>query len=395
MRKKRARRPQRRAVKSSMAEFDFDELDKAVNDLMANVSTSKRNTALDDPEDKILTLSEPAAQPPKDDKASAPTEITPAAAPAVSAAVAASTPVSFAAKRRGQFMDIMAPTAQPQVKESKPVRVSRQGVAVQPAPTSTRSEVKMGVDIKPATPKPAAVTETSAVPVEKPAPVATVEPTPVIESTEMSEPELITEPAPLTTPFLPDTKVEKRPLGSNTSSSDATGEPLADTEVKVEDAPVAVELPAELSGDVLAVESNDLTRHIEAELKGQQENSTVSQEVVVDKATNPDVPLAVTQNAPAEIAPANVETAPPQAEANEPVQDEMSSARASIMQQYTEQPSTGDQSSGSIYDTATYHQAIQPDATTKKHSPVKWVILIIILLVIGAAGGAAAFYFTR
>ena len=378
-----------------MAEFDFDELDKAVNDLMANVSTNKRNTALDDPEDKILTLSEPVAQPPKDDKASVSTGMTPTVAPAASAAAAVSTPVSFAAKRRGQFMDIMAPAAQPQVKESKPARVSRQGVAVQPAPASTQPGVKMGVDIKPVTPKPTVVTEAPVVPVEKPAPVAMVEPAPVIESTEMSEPELITEPAPLTTPFLPDTKVEKRPLGSNTNLTDGTDGSSASAGVKAEDTPVAVDLPAELSGDVLAVESNDLTRHIEAELKGQQENSTPGQEVTTDKAVNPDAPLAVTQRAPTEIVPATVEVAPPQAEASEPVQDEMSSARASIMQQYTEQPSTGDQSSGSIYDTATYHQAIQPDATAKKHSPVKWVILIIILLVIGAAGGAAAFYFTR
>ena len=32
-----------------MADIDFDELDKAVNDLMANVDTTKRTAGLDEP----------------------------------------------------------------------------------------------------------------------------------------------------------------------------------------------------------------------------------------------------------------------------------------------------------------------------------------------------------
>lgn len=39
-----------------MSEIDFDELDRAVNDLMSNVDTSKRHEGLDDPEDKVVTL---------------------------------------------------------------------------------------------------------------------------------------------------------------------------------------------------------------------------------------------------------------------------------------------------------------------------------------------------
>ena len=39
-----------------MSDIDFDELDKAVNNLMSNVDTRKRNEGLGDPEVKTVTL---------------------------------------------------------------------------------------------------------------------------------------------------------------------------------------------------------------------------------------------------------------------------------------------------------------------------------------------------
>ena len=39
-----------------MADLDFDELDKAVNNLMAGVDTSKRQPGRDDPEEKVVDL---------------------------------------------------------------------------------------------------------------------------------------------------------------------------------------------------------------------------------------------------------------------------------------------------------------------------------------------------
>lgn len=39
-----------------MTELDFDELDRAVNDLMHDVDTTKRPSGLDDPEDKVVEL---------------------------------------------------------------------------------------------------------------------------------------------------------------------------------------------------------------------------------------------------------------------------------------------------------------------------------------------------
>ena len=376
-----------------MAEFDFDELDKAVNDLMANVS-NKRNTALDDPEEKVVTLTE------SDTQANVTTPATPINTPVTADPVAAATapvtaPASLATKRRGQFMDIMGPSA-PQQKvtpvASTPARVSRQGATIQPVLPTTSPTAKAGADIVPAAkPAPTPAVETPVAP----APVSESEA--VVESTEISEPEVITEPAPLATPFLTDAKVEKRPLGGNSASVDATDNSATidvaegANQMPSEPAP-AVDLPAELSGDVLAVESNDLTHH--ADMGVQNNIMTDIPQATLDVAQS-DEPSAASEPSP--TTEATPEQAPEQALTpdSDAASQPDSAARASIMQQYTEQPSTGDQSNGSIYDTATYHQAIQPGDTAKKHSPVKWIILIIILLVVGAAGGAAAFYFTR
>lgn len=117
-------------------------------------------------------------------------------------------------------------------------------------------------------------------------------------------------------------------------------------------------LPEELTSDVLAVESNDLTG-----------------------ATPDSVPT---------VAPTEVESSAASAEA-EPVATPEIPAGGSIPQQYTEAPSTGDQTNGSIYDTANYHQAITPDAPVKKSSPVKWIVLALLLLVLGGAAGVGYF----
>ena len=67
-----------------------------------------------------------------------------------------------------------------------------------------------------------------------------------------------------------------------------------------------------------------------------------------------------------------------------------STGPTSIPQQYREEPSTGDQANGAIYDTDTYHQPVEhPD---KKGSGWMWVIWILVILLIGAGGGAALYF---
>ena len=64
----------------------------------------------------------------------------------------------------------------------------------------------------------------------------------------------------------------------------------------------------------------------------------------------------------------------------------------SIAQAYREEPSTGDQSNGAIYDTDTYHQPLVHNENNKSKPLV--IVLIILTLLIGVAIGVAVCYFT-
>lgn len=394
-----------------MTEFDFDELDKAVNDLMSGVDTSKRNTSLDDPEDKVIALESPT---PTTIATRAVTSVVSAPPVPATSSVPANTSStddapapspSLATKRRGQFMDVMHPSSD-MTSPAKPV--SRQAQSVEPtgdvtpdpvesAPTepvspqesmsfdmeSTRTDAE--VDSAP-TESPSEITEESNAAVSQwPDPIdlateqqAQESPTEAPEAqadsphdtpADIAVDDAATEPvAPLTSPFLPDAKVEKRPLGEpvtvTTPDLPTTGEttqpeqttsaiePAADaTEPS---APVAA-LPEELTSDVIALESS---------------TTTVSDTSA--QAASPEI--EPTTDAPSE--PTVL-------------------AGGSILQQYAEQPSSGDQTNGAIFDTKEYHQPVEDTKPAKKSSPLKLIVWIIILLVVGSAAGAAYFYFTR
>lgn len=65
--------------------------------------------------------------------------------------------------------------------------------------------------------------------------------------------------------------------------------------------------------------------------------------------------------------------------------------QTSIQQQYQEKPSSANQNSGAIYDTDSYHKSLaRPE---KKKSGWVWVLWIVLLLALGAGAGAAVYYF--
>ena len=165
------------------------------------------------------------------------------------------------------------------------------------------------------------------------------EPNPVDDTTDSKvQDEKPVEEKPMSSPFLPDAKVEKRPLGG-TPSEDL----LTET-----DTPGAEEKP----------------------------------ETVMPEEFNEDIVKA--EAAPTTVAPVVAE-----------VKDEKSETDknpVAINQQYTEKPSSGTQTNTPIYDTENYHNAVAHPA--KKKSGWAWVFWVIILLILGAAGGAAYFYFT-
>lgn len=185
---------------------------------------------------------------------------------------------------------------------------------------------------------------------------------------ESIQPDLppLTDEQPLVSPFLPNTKVEKRPLGGASSEEDEIlekepAEPLPANDLQHNEISEesAAPLPAELSGAVMAVESAPVSHDPEPT------NDTPQP---TEKKETPMVGMRSERSAP------------------------LTSGNGSIAQQYTEQPSTSDQSNGSIYDTKTYHQPL--DHPAKKKSGVGVIIWILTLMIIGALAGTAYFYFT-
>jgi len=171
------------------------------------------------------------------------------------------------------------------------------------------------------------------------------------------------ENSPLTSPFLPGTKVEKRPLGANaiaTTVSDDIVEVDENAQLPANPKDVEPILPEELHGDVMAIESDTTT-----------------------PPPTPEKP-AVAEAAPM---PSSATFHEAKVEKEEP----KITGPTSISQQYREEPSTGDQASGAIYDTDSYHQPLAHPA--KKKSGWMWIVWIILILIVGAAGGAALYFF--
>lgn len=396
-----------------MSEIDFDELDRAVNDLMSNVDTSKRHEGLDDPEDKVVTLDSSSTESGK--VASSPvaetTTVTPMSAPEAKPAPAQSSPL--AVKRRGQFMDMVHPSSD-MTSASRPVK--RDGVSIMP-PSETVSTSPSTESVK----KPSSVTNTPvnnkpaptlssirtpssttvvSTPMSTPAPAVpsaeklsqpiassaiqpSAQPNPtapiassysspgVIEPSDnkndqpeevasveseipaeiVDEASSISSPQPLpTAPFLSDARVEKRPLGANSESAAKPPQDVAEEE----DAPVSepVSLPAELQGDVVAVEASVPLDIDKAGSLSEVDGQSSDADLVVD-------------------------------------------AGVDLTAQSIEQTDVDDQVNGSIYDTANYHQPIDGNKPEKKSSPLKWLAWFLVLLIVGVGAGVAYFFLTH
>ncbi len=410
-----------------MTELDFDELDKAVNNLMSEVDDKSEGTAK--PADKSAEPAKPQtapAQPANDpvvivpNTASKPDEATAVTVssdkPTTDTVPAEQTPqadvadTSPAAKRRGQFMDMVHPSSD--MKNKAPAMPSRQGVniqppegatapepkapAAQPAPTEPGASVVLPdtpamPDAEPATggvgneatdaatpmkdePEKAASewpdpidmqsnadtsADESAKPVEKPE-EASGEKTDEPNKEEAKTPE---ELEPLSSPFLPDAKVDKRPLGGAAPVAVAPKEE-ASTDATVADKPAEAEkkLPDELKTDVMALESTDTKPS-----DGQTDTSA-------------DKPEADNKST------------------DKPVEKKADSAKpdvpggGSIAQQYKEKQSDDNTTNSPIYDAANMHQPA--GAQKGSHAWLKWVIGVLVLIVLAVLGGAGYFYLT-
>ncbi len=373
-----------------MKEFDFDELDKAVNSLMSE--TKKVDTS---PPDTTPAPSAPPAVAPVSSIASPVVSVPmPTVTPMPAPAPVAETRPSLAPKRSGRFMDVVHPSSDmtlPQVPR-RPTP-SREGAVV--APLSPSAPLTPVVSNAPepqletlAVPPSAAQVESDSTdatstfteswpdPIEATSVSPTAfEDTPVInatsatsESTSPSEDDALAKEVAsvpdvsLSSPFLPDTKVEKRPLGVQATSQApvvAESDSKSDLDNQANDRPSDIEedtqvspqvdLPAELHQDLLNVEADSA-------------------------ATTPDIASVDTESS--SIALRNQTPVPSLGESN------------SIAQQYMVKATSSDTDHTPVYDSAA--QALSHPE--KKKSGWLIVLSIILVLALFAAAGVGLYY---
>jgi hypothetical protein len=384
-----------------MKELDFDELDRAVNTLMSDVPKDYIPPSEND-DIKTLTIT-----PTLTDGAAAAFEQASVTPPSPSVQPVA-TEAPLAARRAGRFMDVVHPSSDMRTATTAPRPASRQGVTITPRPSAqplVSEPIAMPTPMAEVSPEsthevvaPVAYSDVSDThgandwpdPLEgydtEPATENTATSKEVIEAApqahnqqedEEGDDELFTiddtesfdEPQPLTSPFLTDAKVEKRPLGTNTTGE--VTEPdhapvlgvLAADQLSVNspddqlpaapEADIVTQLPEELQSELVAIEA-DAAAHTEPVAE-------VPTPVVREQVATP----VETTTTPAPTGP------------------------TSITQQYHEEPTTGDQTNGAIYDTSTYHQPLAHPAVKK--SGWMWVIWVLIILVLGAGSGVVLY----
>jgi len=354
-----------------MKDLDFDELDRAVNSIIGGDQGQTDNAK----EDTGLSATASVSDIPTLD--STPT----ASVPDVN--TLASQPLA-ARRSSGRFMDVVHPSSDMRSSFVPPRPSTREGLTIQPDTSSTVEEPVMSIPT-PVSSTSEELTTSEPVKTEWPDPIDfnKAYDQPVAEESAKTEVDEIPSmpvsdaPAPvsddvmppLESPFIPDAKVEKRPLGAFTdepvapavdtaSTEKPASEPDIDLSTNTEDTPKnETPMPAELQNDLLSIESNEDT----AEVPTPEQPTTIE----------PTPTLAL----PAQSAQSSA------TEATAPV---------AITQQYVEQPSTGDKPAGSIFDVDNYHK---PIAHPKKKKSGWLMIVWIVLLIIFGIGAGAAFYF--
>lgn len=259
--------------------------------------------------------------------------------------------------------DSKAQTATPPVEESTP--------AVRRSSGRFMDVVHPSSDMRTADPRiPRAATTPALTPPEQP--VVPVSESVSIENTVVNENDLGDNSQPLESPFLPDAKVEKRPLGGAIPSN-------ADFDaLELLEAPDDPRLEADTMPDPIDFAEQN------------KENS------VNEVSPSPEVEPIVrqVQEIPAEpvkeIPEESYSAAYGQGSFQVETQDEVPIGSTSIQPQYQEQPSSTPIGNTTMYDTEAFEQ---PVAMAPKKKSGAWVVLWIVLLVALGGGAGAAIYF--
>lgn len=362
-----------------MKDIDFDELDKAVNSLMATVpsespaSSADSATPVNVVNPSVVDGQIPGVPSAPLQQSATPSvlatdaqalPVSPQYIPASVTEDVPSRPTAPAVRRGGRFMDMVHTSSD--MKASVPVSPAssrREGVAITPRPQVVEPMAPIDDAQNPIGPTAATVPEIMPDPID----VSVQKDEESADARQViagSVPDVIDAAAaslsPMDSPFLADAKVEKRPLNAN-SPNDAPFDLMADIEsegdnsaddVSVprdnsQDEPPAVPQVPELSSDLVAIESDE------------------------------PIGIDVQNSAPVDNPPVAEKAA-------------VSVGATSIAQQYTAQESSGDKTHAAIYDASQYPDPVTHPA--KQKSGWLWVLWVLLLLGLGAGGAFLLYY---
>ena len=346
-----------------MKEFDFDELDRAVSNAL---SGSVEPTPLQEP---AAAASSPAAARTArvvDEtvrEREAPEVVVPEREAPVSREVPERAPLVSRPRGGGRFMDVVHPsTDMRQTTPLSEVKLATGVIIPEPEaePVVPRQEVAMD-DIRPLPRS------------EMDLPATQTEAEEIIEDDWSTVPD---------SPFLPDAKVEKRPLGASEPTGDA---------VAVQEDSEPVELPtfeeltmddADPVGDFDSQQLEEPASEPAAEVS--QDVEAVSSEIYPDAEVEsvPEFDLDAIESTEASA----FEVVSP-AEEPEPAY----AGPVAITPQYTAKPSSAQQS-GEIFDTEAYHQPFAAPIK-KKGGAMKVILVSLLILLLGAAVGAVVYIY--
>jgi hypothetical protein len=402
-------------------DIDFDELDRAVSSLLTNkdeptaIDASAGGASAPVPQDPSVDMPAPAEAPQEKPETPAAPANPPKATQAASkpATTTGETAFNLPTRSTGRFMDVVHPSSDMATNTS----------TTQPTPTLGRKLQPLNKDVKPeATATGAEVSPTTAESTESiisegapsvapdaPPPAATVWPDPLDvhgfkdDLDAPASPAAVDTPADVSSPFLSDTKVEKRPLGAYAdqaaqkaanddtpattpkanaeSTTDAKAEPVADTKAsELEGAKLPIDdptipkppeqpepLPPEFDSALIAVESGDRTEDEESRNEDEEpdKNSDVDdKKTILVKNGDKDDDMKL---APSPLPVANM----------------------SIPAQYKPVERSSADAEGHVFDTKDYHTPIAM-TSKKKSSAGLWILFCVLLVSI--VGGMAYWY---
>lgn len=194
-----------------------------------------------------------------------------------------------------------------------------------------------------------------------------------------AENDLSTPAQPLESPFLPDAKVEKRPLGGYGESALSSTNTL-----ELLDEPHDTPAPSEVHTMPDPIDFAETSTLETQPVEPTSAEPTEDVELIPAEPIEPESTLQSNENEDKGLSSSEALAPDLSAIENAPV------GPTSITQQYEEKPSEAPQP-GAIFDTEAYHQpfAVQP----KKKSSALIILWIVVLVVLGAAAGAAFYMF--